>query len=111
MINKDTLEFYQQDTNTIIKITEGEFEGIEFYFGRCWFPDENQPVLSFDYDIVSEKKPDNKELFEQEIGKILHALLVKAVEEQTTIYTGGTDETVVEESRIILPETTIFTGP
>lgn len=86
----DGLEYSPHgDNETAITFTEGEFSGIKFKFGRVWFEDENNPALSYEYDILSEKKPEHVMKFEYTIGEILHKMLQKALEEQTAIYTGG----------------------
>ena len=105
----DTLTFANGGMGeTFITITEGDFAGVGFKFGRVWFPDEDQPVLSFDYDVVSVEKPVDKVGFETLISEILHIILRKAVAEQEVVYSGGTDEfvkadTPKEESKIMTP--------
>jgi hypothetical protein len=90
MINMDMLVVrpYDEGRHSIM-ITEGAFKGIEFCFGRTWFEDENVPVLSFEYDVVSEAKPAMVEVFQQEIGVVLHAMLKKAITEESVVYSGG----------------------
>lgn len=99
MINIDTLKYSHgnQDGDTFITITEGPFEGITYKYGRTWFPDEDEPVLSFEYDIIAASKKYDKIEFEKEIGVILHELLRKAVADQSVVYSGGTGP-YIEES-------------
>lgn len=89
-----------EDGKTDIEITLGEFAGIKYNYGRTWFPDEDQPILSFEYDIISEKKPSDimKQEFEQLLGNILMEMLKKAIAEQSVVYAGGTDTgTIIRE--------------
>ena len=97
--------------DTHIVINHGPYKGIVFKFGRVWFPDENEPVMSFDYDVVSEQKPEPLEPFLNFIGIVLQNLLRKAVDEQTAIYTGGTEvkQGIVEET--VEETTSIFQPP
>lgn len=97
-----TLKFSPSETEgrTDIEITLGDFAGVKYNYGRTWFPDESQPVLSFEYDIVGDKKPNEliKGEFEQLIGNVLMEMLKKAIDEQSVVYSGGTDE--VESPKI-----------
>ena len=79
-----------------ITINEGAFRGTTYKYGRIWFPDDNEPIMSFDYDVISDPKPVFKEQFEQLIGEILHEMLKKSIEERTTVYTGGVGESITE---------------
>ncbi len=85
---------------TDIEITLGQFAGIKYNYGRTWFPDEDQPVLSFEYDIISEKKPSDimKNEFEQMIGNVLMEMLKKAIAEESVVYSGGVETgTIIRE--------------
>lgn len=75
-----------------ITINEGAFIGTTYKYGRVWFPDEDEPILSFDYDVISEPKPVFKEQFETLVGEILVAMIKKSLEEHSTVFAGGTDE-------------------
>lgn len=89
----DTLVFANHGTNeTAITITQGDFTGVTFKFGRTWFPDEDQPILSFEYDLISEAGPTDESLpeFRLLLGNILQNMLIKAIESQGVVYTGGT---------------------
>ena len=101
------------NTETHITITEGDFAGTTFKFGRVWFPDENEPILSFDYDVINAtlNVGSKKTEFLNLIGAILQNVLLCAVEEQTAIYTGGAavEEGVVEE--IIESSPSLFEPP
>ena len=74
-----------------IKILSGEFSGCVYTFGKVEFPDENEPILSFDYNLI-EGKVDDRKKFENTIGDILVQLLQKAMEQKELIFKGGTDE-------------------
>lgn len=90
----------EMEGRTDIEITLGDFAGIKYNYGRTWFPDEDQPILSFEYDIISEKKPSDiiKKEFEQFIGDVLMIMLKKAIAEESVVYSGGTETgTIIRE--------------
>lgn len=84
---------------THILINHGPYKDIMFKYGRVWFPDGDEPILSFDYDVVSELKPIPLEPFLEFIGTVLTNLLRHAVDNQTAIYAGGVtvEQGVIEE--------------
>lgn len=100
------------EADTHITITEGDFAGTVFKYGRVWFPDEAEPVMSFDYDIITASLSvgEKKDEFLNLIGTILQNILLKAVEEQTAVYTGGAkvEEGTVEE---IIESPSLFEAP
>ncbi len=89
--NYEVLPEVNDDGFYKIKILSGEFSGCLFNFGRVEFPDENEPVLSFDYNLLEGVAAD-KEKFETTIGDILVQLLQKALDNQELIFKGGSDE-------------------
>ena len=74
----------------VIKINSGPFAGISYIFGEVTFPDEDEPILQFHYDIV-EGEPDDVQAFEKFVGDALVEMLKKSLEEQTTVFKGGTE--------------------
>jgi len=90
-VSKDTTQdgYYM----VAIRDYDSEFNGVVFNFGAVEFPDEDQPVLRFDYNIIEgDVKVDRKVYFEQTIGDILVELIEQALQKQELIYRGGTDE-------------------
>jgi hypothetical protein len=85
--------------DTAITINQGDFKGITFKFGRTWFPDPDVALLSFEYDIIGDNHPKEKLLadFRYLLGNILHVQLVKAIESQGVVYSGGTGPVEVVE--------------
>ncbi len=74
----------------VIKINQGPFAGISYILGEVTFPDEDEPILQFQYDIV-EGEPDDRPAFEKFVGDALVEMLKKSLEEQTTVFKGGTE--------------------
>jgi len=74
-----------------VKILSGDFTGCVFNFGKVAFPNFEEAVMSFEYNLL-EGKADDKAKFENTIGDILVALIVKAIENKDLIFKGGTDE-------------------
>lgn len=68
-----------------IEIIDGEFSGIIFKLGKIEFPDDPDDCrVSFEYsidnpDILTEQF--DKSEFEQELGKYVNEILLKAVED------------------------------
>lgn len=90
-VSKDTTQdgYYM----VAIRDYDSEFNDVVFNFGAVEFPDEDQPVLRFDYNIIEgDVKVDRKVYFEQTIGDILVELIEQALQKQELIYRGGTDE-------------------
>jgi len=87
------------DNETAITINHGDFKGVVFKFGRVWFPDPEQPILSFEYDLISTDKKivsltkDNPD-FRLLLGNILQQMLVKAMGDGTAVYSGGVEEVI-----------------
>lgn len=74
----------------VIKINSGPFTGISYILGEVTFPDDDEPILQFQYDIV-EGEPDDREAFEKFVGDALVEMLKKSLEEQSTVFKGGTE--------------------
>ena len=93
------LTFEPHGTNQqAITINHGDFTGLKFAFGRVWFPDENKPVLSFEYDVLNgEVEPEFKKELHELLGGILAAILEKSINEGTTVYANGTGKVEVVE--------------
>jgi hypothetical protein len=59
-------------------------------YGKVNFPDEDEPILNFVYEVTSELKPDNVPDFEKDIGDFLVATITKMVEnKEQFLFTGG----------------------
>lgn len=74
----------------VIKINSGPFAGISYILGEVTFPDEDEPILQFQYDIV-EGMPEDREAFEKFVGDALVEMLRKSLEEHSTVFKGGTE--------------------
>jgi len=81
----------------IMRITEGEFEGIEFTYGKVEIKDVNgNGVLSFDRDIHSTHSHPtesiNMEKFDKIVGDYLIGLIEEYLVANSVVYTGGIEE-------------------
>lgn len=76
-----------------VKILSGKFSGCVFNFGKVEFPNENEPILSFEYNHLDGENggEDSKKEYETTIGNILVELIRKAIENRELIFTGGTE--------------------
>ena len=90
-VSKDTTQdgYYM----VAIRDYDSEFNDVVFNFGAVEFPDEDQPILRFDYNILEgDVKVHKQKEFENTIGDILVELIEQALTKQELIYRGGTDE-------------------
>lgn len=74
----------------VIKINSGPFAGISYVIGEISFPDENEPILQFHYDIV-EGEPDDVPAFEKFVGDAIVEMVKKSLEDHSTVFKGGTE--------------------
>ena len=79
-----------------LQLTEGEFSGIIFSYGRVSFDEyyeNNKLKVNFDYEIHDDNNlVFDKQEFEKELGDFLMELIVWGTEQNNIVYTGGTDE-------------------
>lgn len=91
MILSDVTVEYK-DKVGVITVINGDFTGTKFSYGKVWFPNEDEPVLAFEYDILSETYwlPERADAFKQEAGQLLEAMLRKQIEDGDLVFKGGT---------------------
>jgi len=91
----EVLDQTTSDGYHILKITDGEFDGLKFSFGRVEFKEnDDDPMVSFTYDILDggSVQEHQRENFESVLGSILHGLILEQLDNNEIIYGGGTDE-------------------
>ena len=99
MSEKREFEFYEvlpeatENGFYKIRILSGKFTGCLFNFGKVEFPNEDEPVLSFEYNHLDGDNggEESKKEYETTIGNILVEVLRKAIENRELIFTGGTE--------------------
>lgn len=73
-----------------ITIKTGPFAGVVYNIGEVSFPDEDEPIISFAYDVVSgEVLESQKSEFEKFIGDSLLEMIKEALEDKTLVFKGG----------------------
>lgn len=76
---------------SVIRITDGEFEGVEFTFGAVSVSEENETAkLSFEYNLISDDnliEPEDR--FQNLIGSILSDIMYDQLDKEEVIYKGG----------------------
>ena len=72
-----------------IKILSGEFAGVVYRIGEVSFPDEDEPILHFSYDIVW-GDVDDKPAFEKFIGDSIVEMLKEQLAKGEAVFKGGT---------------------
>jgi hypothetical protein len=70
------------------ELTSGKFSGVIYSYGEVSFPDENEPILHFEY-VLHKGEIDNLDEFRDIIGDILVTVLEESMVNQSTVYYGG----------------------
>lgn len=73
-----------------LKVASGQFGGTMFTLGKIMFPDEDEPILQYEINYISEP-PSDQPTFEQEVGNFIVEMIMKQLEEGKVVYSGGTD--------------------
>ncbi len=71
-----------------IKILNGEFAGVVYRIGEVSFPDEDEPLLRFSYDIVW-GDVDDIQAFEKFIGDSIVEMLKEQLAKGEAVFKGG----------------------
>lgn len=72
----------------VMKINSGEFSGVSFVIGKISFPDENEPIMNFTYDVLKGSVSDVPK-FEKFIGDSIIQMLIEGMKQNTIPYKGG----------------------
>lgn len=103
--NPDRDEITFQDCGTAedgsikIKFTNTEFNDIIFNIGKVWFDGEDEAILHFDYDIHEGTVPEDKlDDFRQLLGDFILQAIVRGLEKNDLIYSGGVDENRTDDT-------------
>lgn len=86
----------EKDGVLALELTEGEFSGIIFSYGKVSFDEDSEQdklKVNFQYEVHDDKNlAYDKVAFEKELGDFLMELIVWGTEQNNIVYTGGTDE-------------------
>jgi hypothetical protein len=76
-----------------IKFTNTEFDDIILSIGKVSFEDEGEAgsVLHYEYDVIEHKKDFVKEDLDKFVGDFIMQAIMKGLEKNDLIYTGGID--------------------
>lgn len=87
MTNEITVE--SKEDRIIITATDAPWVGVKYTLGAVSFSeDEDDPHMSFEYDIVS-GTVDDKAAFEKYVGDSIIRMIEDQLREQTLIFKGG----------------------
>jgi hypothetical protein len=83
-----------EDTNDAgfykVKLSSGQFTGVVFNFGKVSFPNEEEAVISFEYDVLEGSVAEaDKPLFEKTIGDILIKIIADSIKNKELVFKGG----------------------
>ena len=89
----ETLESVKHGT-FIIRLTGGQFDGIEFRYGRVAFDTNDEGTLNFDYFVEKDEyndlaDDDVKKSFHQYIGDILVEMIQSSLDEGNELVCAG----------------------
>lgn len=93
--NYEVLTRTDENGYYFIELTEGDFKGIIYSFGKVELIDEGDHArLSFDYIIEDKEDYPNLDVekFQREIGDILVDMITEGLALNTLVYKGGVDE-------------------
>lgn len=75
-----------------LKFTNNKFSGIIFSLGKVYFSEDDEPRLNFNYEVHMHSIEYDKDEFEKELAEFIIERIKVGLEENSLIYTGGTDE-------------------
>lgn len=76
------------DKVVAFELTSEEHTGLIYSYGVVKFPEDNEPVLQFEYTL-HEGTITNQEKFRTTIGDILVSVIEESMVNKDTIFTGG----------------------
>jgi hypothetical protein len=88
----------------LIKLTEGDFSGIIYSYGKVGFIEEDDMMkLQFEFNVHESSGHDFEGLksntdFTTHIGDILTDMIVEQIAKNEVVYTGGVDENRTDDS-------------
>lgn len=89
-MNKSQVDIvFREGESPLVKVKSGPYEGLAFVLGAVSFPDENKPIMRFNYDII-QGKFGRTQMLEQEIGDLIQELILERLQDKTLIYANGT---------------------
>jgi hypothetical protein len=77
-----------EDGTAVIRLDEGEFEGVEYHYGKVMPIEEGEELrLTFEYEVLNTGKFTDEELksnekFEQTVGDLIVQLLEDKIKEE-----------------------------
>jgi hypothetical protein len=74
-----------------IRVLSDPWVGVCVKTGAISFPDENEPVMQFEYDII-EGVVEDKQVFEQRLGDFIVSVIEEQLKTKSLLYTGGTED-------------------
>lgn len=82
-----------------IKFTNTDFNDIIFNIGKVWFDEEQEGLLHFEHNIHEGVVPDDKsDEFHQLLGDFILQAIVRGLEKNDLIYSGGVDENRTDDT-------------
>lgn len=74
-----------------IRILDEAYAGVCVRLGAVSFPDEDEPVMQFQYDIIEGAVSDIK-TFEQDLGDFIVSAIEERLRAKSLLFAGGEDD-------------------
>lgn len=84
----ETINVKAPNDRIVLTAAHEPWVGVQYTIGRVSFPDPDEPVISFEYDIISGVVED-KPAFERYIGDELVLAIAAGLKEQSLVFKGG----------------------
>jgi hypothetical protein len=87
----EVIEYYVEDGEQIlaVEISDGEFNGTVYSYGKVEFPEPDEPKLSFEYTVHHSDVDTSNEKFKNKIGNILVEMIEDSLKKNETVFSGG----------------------
>lgn len=82
------IEYKDGETPTL-HVVNGKYLGLAFKIGSVNFPDDDQPIMQYDYEILSEGVEHSEDLG-NEIGELIAEMIQNMLKENSLVYANGT---------------------
>lgn len=76
------------NNRVVLTAAQEPWIGVQYTIGEVSFPDENEPIMSFEYDIISGVVED-RPAFEKYVGDSLVEMIIAGLEDSSVVFKGG----------------------
>lgn len=84
----ETINVKAPNDRIVLTAAHEPWIGVKYTIGEVSFPDENEPIMSFEYNIIS-GVVDDKAAFEKYVGDELVVMIMAGLEDKSVVFKGG----------------------